>query len=505
MTLQRGVENWESSPQGDFHDSDDEPLETNWDPAPEEIKFLCAAIEAFGPVGRNQKRLFKLLNSGVDETWFLSDNRKYIYLGLFDAALKINSPGVSVRIGAIVDQAEALSGAKGWALDEIKKITDRIGIIDIKEILEKDIPLWWHKLKKPKTLDILGRLNLLLAHLPPTFERLDKITDLIDEADRQWNADVNSTIADERLHEEVRKECLEPMPDDYNIETGLTCVDEMLNGGIGGHSSPDSGRLIVVCARPGAGKSLFATNVGLRTALRGHKVLMWSLEMGRKEIAMRNIATRDYFFCRRFGASEPITYNQLKRRSYTSIQRDRLDSVSYAGIDDNFSVLIGSVEMTAEYISTQMKLYARRDPETRLFIIDHLGLMALPPNRNQATAVGHVTRYLKVTARELGIDVMLLCQLNRGPEGREDKKPGLADLRDSGCIEQDADIVIGLYRPYYYSKNPVEENDLELISLKNRQGKSNYSLGASVYLDNCSIAESGNRDDIAPPAPSTAP
>lgn len=499
MTLQRGSEHWQPrSPEPEA----EQVVDTDWDTAPQEIAYLCAALEAFGPLARNEEVLFQLLNCGVDETWFLDDNRRYVFSGLFESALKINTPGTSVRLGAVVEAAERMSGETDWARKEIQEINDFVGILKPQEIIEQDIPLWWKKLKKPRTVSALGRLNMTLCHLPPTLKRLQEVDELLANALDLWRAEPLSNPISEELHEQVRKECLEPLPDDYSIATDLAVFDEMVNGGIGGANSPDSGRLIVICARPGAGKSLVATNVAARVALRGHRVLMWSFEMGRKELAMRDMAMRDFFYCRHKGISDPVTYNQLKRRAYSVDQRERLDTPGmYSNIDKNFSIMLGNSSMTAEHVANQMRIYARRHKNTRLFIIDHLGLMNIPTT-NRATAIGEATRQLKVTARELGVDVMLLCQLNRGVEGRDDKRPNLSDLRDSGRIEEDSDIVLGLYRPAYYDKtNTAIQNDLEVISLKNRQGKSNYSLECHVHLNSCAIVDIANFDDIEPKGP----
>lgn len=488
MVLQRGIENWQpKEPEPEIN----EIIDTDWDTKAQEVAFLSAAIEYFGPFGRNEQKLFRLLDCGVDETWFVNPARRFLYLGLFSCSLKINSPGVTVRVGAIIEEAENLSGQKNWAREEIARITDGVGIFDLEEFIEKDVPLWWHKLKKPKTLSLLGQLNLLLAHMPPTLDRLQEIDHLANAALDCWRAEPSTGHKEEALHDNVRTKCLQPIPSNYSIELGLSVFDEMLNGGVGGANSPDSGRLIVVCARPGAGKSLVASNIAARVAANSHKVAFWSFEMGEEEMAMRDIAMKDFFHCRVHGIQDPITYKNLKRRSYTEAQRKRLETEEYQIIDENMSIMIGNSSMTAEHIANHMRTFARRHPSTRLFIIDHLGLLNIS-NANRAVAVGEATRQLKVTARELGIDVLLLCQLNRGVESRDDKRPTLSDLRDSGRIEEDSDIVLGLYRPAYYNEeDPALQNILEVIALKNRQGKSNYALECNVYLDSCAIVDPG--------------
>ena len=136
-----------------------------------------------------------------------------------------------------------------------------------------------------------------------------------------------------------------------------------------------------------------------------------------------------------------------------------------------------------------MRVFSRANPDCRLFVIDHLGLLNVGTNPNRASAIGDATRLLKTTANELGIDVLLLCQVNRGLESREDKMPELADLRDSGRIEEDADVVVGLMRPIHLQPFRRTRNDLRIGILKNRQG----ALGAFrvwlINLDGCAIYE----------------
>lgn len=463
----------------------------HWDTTAHETLYLSAAIEYFGPFGRQMDKLWKLLNCGVDETWFTTDNRRLIFTALFSCSLLVGQPGITVKRLAIVEEAEKMAGEKGWALKEIENICSGVGMFSLEEFLEKDIPIWWNKLKRPKTLEIIGKIDKMLTLMPPTLERIQDIDRLATATLETWRSEPLTKAIEARIHSDVRDRCLMPIPVDYSIELGLGVFDEMLNGGIGGQNSPDAGRLIVVCARPGAGKSLAAGNIVSRVAARGYKTVFWSLEMGKEELAMRNIAMKDFFYCRMNGRTDFITYERLKYRSYTMDQRLRLEKEDYTLIDDNLSIFLGNSSMTPEYIAGQMRAYSKINPETRLFVIDHLGLMNIP-TQNRAVAVGEATRVIKTTAREMRVDVMLLCQLNRAVEGRDDKRPTLSDLRDSGRIEEDSDIVLGLYRPAYYDKtNPDIENILEVNSLKNRQGKSNYSLECNVYLNSCAIVDPG--------------
>jgi KaiC/GvpD/RAD55 family RecA-like ATPase len=463
-----------------------------WDTSEEETKFLIACIECFYSLPRKTETLMRLLGSGVDESWFVDRSRRYIFLGIFKASMLVGEPNTSVRVTAIIEEAEKISGDVGWARDEIQKINSHIGYIKIDEIIETDIPLWWNKLKKPKLMDRLGKADRILTLFPPTIESVHKITNLLEESREIWLSEPDILPAQPKLFSDVRDEVLTALPPDIKLSSGIGVIDMALGGGFGGRNAPDAGKLIVVAARPGAGKTQLAINLAARVAGSGHKVAFWSFEMQDKQLALRAIAAHDFFICRR-DTSAAITYDQLNRRRLSEEQRERLAGTTYQKLDENLDVFQGG-SLTAETICHQIRIYAKKNPETRLIVIDHLGLLNMPGN-NRSVAVGEATRLIKVTATTLGVDVVLLCQLNRAVEGKEDKRPSLPDLRDSGRIEEDADVVLGIYRPYYYTKNPADINDFYILTLKNRQGHGGSEYVGKIYLDNCAICDTST---IAP-------
>lgn len=497
MTLERGLKAKQEkhSPELDTGTL----LNTEWDTEDQERAFLSAGIDYFGPIGKNFKNLMRLLTCGVDETWFIHPNRRFLYQGLFNAALMADRENTTVRAVAIAEEAEKASGEKGWAIKEMQEIIYNVPVFNLDDFLKDEIPLWWRKLKKPKLLDCLSRMNMLLAHLPPTLERLEEIDRLAVNAVNTWRAEAVLLDEDNCWLDDLRDRCLEPIPANYRISTGLSVVDEFLNGGISGPSAPDKGRLIVICARPGIGKTLVAANIAVRVAARGWTVAFWSFEMSRDQVGLRMLANIDYFNCRKNGGT-PITYKNLNDRYYPDPdQKTRLRSSKYNAIQENTKILGGNAQMQGEHLCNHMRAFARKYPSTRLFVVDHLGLLDTPGS-NKAIAVGEATRMIKTTATELGIDVLVLSQLNRESAKRDDKKPTLTDLRDSGCIEQDADIVIGVHREFYYKpENLSLENDCEIICLKNRQGDGGGKFDhCAVYLDNCSLANLGSSEGIEP-------
>ena len=466
---------------------------TSWDTSRDEARFLGACFEYFGPMGRSVDRLWKLLDSGVDETWFQDPRFRDLYLGLFQVALSIGQEGVTVRVQGIIDAAEARASEKGWARAAMRSCMEASGYLVFDELVETEIPLWWQKLKRPKLVSLLGTIDQQLTTMPPSAERMTAVERLIEQVTEQWQAEPAVRRSELGLLERTRIKALAPRPLDSRISTGLTALDRVLGGGLSGPSAPDSGRLIVVCARPGAGKTQVAVNLAMRVAASGSGVAFWSLEMQDEQIALRMLAAWDYA-ARRAGGGPliggPLTYAMLRSHEISGDARERLAGESYAALDHNLTVFNGGSSLTPQTLCHQMRLFCRRRPDTRLFVVDHLGLLAVGDGGgNRAVAVGEATRLIKTTAVSLGVDVALLAQLNRGVEQRQDKMPNMSDLRDSGRVEEDSDIILGLHRPAYYNQNdPSLEGILEIGVLKNRQGGVG-TFRVQIDLNCCAISD----------------
>lgn len=248
------------------------------------------------------------------------------------------------------------------------------------------------------------------------------------------------------------------------------------------------GQLIILAARPGMGKTTVATHVALSAAMRsterGNGVLYVSLEMLAIELANRSISSMAY------KAGQRIPYQHILAGEITE---DQFRHVYDAG--DDLKRLPFEIEQQAGLTVSQIAARARKAKQSfiaqgndlRLVVVDHIGLISMPNSSgNNARDVGLVTTALKTLAKELGCPVLALSQLSRGVEGRENKRPMLSDLRDSGRIEEDADTVVFLYREAYYLKDPCDKpedelermrklemvnNNLDLIIAKQRQGE----------------------------------
>lgn len=245
------------------------------------------------------------------------------------------------------------------------------------------------------------------------------------------------------------------------IPTGFSGVDKLLVG------MGDSD-LILVGARPGMGKTAFALNVATNVALSsGKKVCLFSLEMSAEQLASRMIASEALVdsYSLRSGQLQPEDWKNIADASMRLSATDIL-------IDDTSGITV-----------TAMKAKLRRVENLGLVVIDYLGLMESEQHYdNRALEVSVISRGLKLMAKELRVPILCCAQLNRGAEGRTDKRPQLSDLRDSGAIEQDADVVMFLYRDEYYnsSRDPdqKEGNIAEVIIQKNRHGSTgNVKMG----------------------------
>ncbi|MDX6663985.1 MAG: replicative helicase [Solirubrobacteraceae bacterium] len=242
--------------------------------------------------------------------------------------------------------------------------------------------------------------------------------------------------------------------------SGFSDLDE-ITGGF------QPGNLIVVAARPSMGKSALVTNIAENVAL--HKtdprpVALFSLEMSEAELAQRFIASRARI------KGDDLRKGRLKEERKWKLVLDAAEDYSNAPLYLDDSSDIGILEIRAK----ARRLHAQNSAKggLGLIIIDYLQLMR-PDGRveSRVEQVGQMSRGLKILARELKVPVIALSQLSRGVESRTDKRPLLSDLRESGQIEQDADLVIFIYRDEYYNPDTTERpGEADLLISKHRNG-----------------------------------
>jgi len=237
------------------------------------------------------------------------------------------------------------------------------------------------------------------------------------------------------------------------LSTGLRDLDTKING-------LNKSDLLLIAARPAMGKSSLALNIGVNVAKKYKQtVAVFNLEMSREQLAMRLLSGEAFVDSQKLltGKLSDEEWSQLAMASASLSQTD-------IRIDDNPSVTVA--EMNAKL---------RRVDDLGLVIIDYLQLMSGSgygkASENRVTVVGEISRSLKIMAKELNVPVICLSQLSRAVESRTDKRPIMSDLRESGAIEQDADVIMFIYRDDYYNENSEEKNVAECIVAKNRHGE----------------------------------
>jgi replicative DNA helicase len=236
------------------------------------------------------------------------------------------------------------------------------------------------------------------------------------------------------------------------VPTGFAEMDDLTNGFHGG-------QLIIVAARPALGKSTLALDFARAASIGNDQPsIFFSLEMGRSEIAMRLLAAE---------ASVPLQ----SMRKGTVDQRDWNKLAAVRGrINDAPLYIDDSPNMTLVEIRAKCRRLKQR-VGLKLVVIDYLQLMTSGKRvESRQQEVSEFSRALKLLAKELQVPVIALSQLNRGPEQRADKMPAISDLRESGSLEQDADMVILLHRESAYEKDNPRAGEADLIVAKHRNG-----------------------------------
>jgi replicative DNA helicase len=238
------------------------------------------------------------------------------------------------------------------------------------------------------------------------------------------------------------------------LSTGFTRLDEMTAG-------LQKGDLIVIAGRPSMGKTTFALNIAENAAFgpQKAKVGVFSMEMSREQLAFRMVSS-------------------LGRVDQSRLRIGNVDDEEWARITMAIEMMKESnihIDDTGALSPTEVRARARRlkrEHGLDLIVLDYLQLMQVPGMKeNRATEISEISRSLKALAKELAVPVIALSQLNRSVEQRTDKKPVSSDLRESGAIEQDADLIMMIYREEVYDKNTTRKGIADIIITKQRNGE----------------------------------
>ena len=289
---------------------------------------------------------------------------------------------------------------------------------------------------------------------------------ILDEAERQILAigeegsrmkqgfqSLDTLVVD--LLDRVQEMADNPM-DVTGVPTGFVDLDRMTSG-------LQAGDLVVLAARPSMGKTSFAVNIAEHVALNeGLPVAIFSMEMGAAQLAVRIV-----------GSIGRVNQGNLRTGKLNDDEWPRLTEAI-----ERLRTVSLHIDETQGLSPTELRANARRLARTcgklGLIVVDYLQLMSgsgsTASSDNRATELGEISRGLKMLAKELQCPVIALSQLNRSVEQRTDKRPMMSDLRESGAIEQDADIIMFIYRDDYYNKESKEPNVAEIIIGKQRNG-----------------------------------
>ena len=253
-----------------------------------------------------------------------------------------------------------------------------------------------------------------------------------------------------------RVEEMSKNPNDITgVPTGFFDLDRMTSG-------MQAGDLLVLAARPSMGKTALAINIAEHVALKEDlPVAVFSMEMGASQLAIRIVGSIGRIDQGRLRTGKLID-DEWPRLS-DAIERLKTDSLS---IDE-------TPGLTTSELRASARRLARSCGKLGLVVVDYLQLMSGSgggDGENRATELGEISRGLKMLAKELQCPVIALSQLNRGVEQRTDKRPMMSDLRESGAIEQDADVIMFIYRDDYYNKESKEPGVAEIIIAKQRNG-----------------------------------
>jgi replicative DNA helicase len=236
------------------------------------------------------------------------------------------------------------------------------------------------------------------------------------------------------------------------VATGFRQLDDMTSG-------LQAGDLIIIAGRPSMGKSTLAVNIAENAALGSNKsAAIFSMEMSAESLTLRMISS-------------------LGRINQSNLRSGRLQEEDWPRIDSAMTQLSGAkifIDETPGLTPTEIRARSRRLKRERgldLIVVDYLQLMQVTGTKeNRATEISEISRSLKALAKELKVPVIALSQLNRGVEQRVEKKPVMSDLRESGAIEQDSDVILLIYREEVYDKNTTRKGIADIIVAKQRNG-----------------------------------
>lgn len=385
----------------------------------------------------------------IPEDFYRSSHQK-----IFSAMLKLNDLGKAVDVITVTEE-----------LSRANQLENCGGVSYLME-LANSVPTaanieYYAKIVEEKSL--LRKLIRTATDIAQDgFTREDEVDGLLSEAEKRIlevsnrsNGGAFQNIKDvlvtayDNIEQSTNRE-----GDVTGIPTGFADLDKMTAGF-------QRNDLIIVAARPSVGKTAFALNIAQNVATKtDENVAIFSLEMGAEQLVMRMLCAEGNINAQNLRTGQ-LTDDDWKKLTMA------MGSLSNAGIfiDDSPGIRVGEMRAKCRRLKQEHGL--------GMILIDYLQLIqgnGGKGSENRQQEVSEISRSLKALARELQVPVIALSQLSRGVEQRQDKRPMMSDIRESGSIEQDADIVAFLYRDDYYDKESENKNIIEIIIAKQRNG-----------------------------------
>jgi replicative DNA helicase len=389
----------------------------------------------------------------VSEILDASDFYRESHSKIYRAALALYAQGEPVDAITLVDELEERG--------ELEDVGGRVRIHELAALVPAtaNAAHYARIVREMNTLRGLIRAGGEIARLG--WERPGDTTDLVDRAEQVVFELAQSRVSTEFSHiEELLKESFERITALYEagaeitgIPSGFRDLDRLTSGF-------QPGNLVIVAARPSMGKSALALGMGTNLAVRYETpVALFTLEMSKAEVTQRLMCSE-----------AKVESQRLRTGKLAADDWPRLtaacDKLAKAPIyvDDTGSITMMEIRSKARRLKS-------REPNLGLIIVDYMQLMTSGVSaENRVQEVSQISRALKILARDLDVPILALSQLSRAVEQRHDKRPILSDLRESGSIEQDADLVVFIYRDEYYNEESDQQGLAEVILAKHRNG-----------------------------------
>jgi len=300
--------------------------------------------------------------------------------------------------------------------------------------------------------DALSPAFSVAEHLPGFIEKMSAL--LAGNVQGRGLRTIQEVLNDQVDLMHLRKQGLEK-----TISTGIETLDDMIGGG-----GFRPGKLVALAGRPAMGKSVMAQHFAMQCAKQGRNVFIFSLEMPSTELGDRIVAATGQISL--YDIQNPLKADERFEDRYSAAIELAENKLTGMYIDDTPRMTVHSIIREAKRMSVKAK--------PSMIVIDYLTLIETDNDNDHETElqrVTKITRYLKNQAKEMDCTIILLCQFNRQAEAMGDKRPTAAQLRSSGSIEQDSDIVLGLHRPVVYDQDFSDPELCEVLVLKVRNGR----------------------------------